>query len=749
MNKLINKPSLFLLLGLLLLAQFTFGQAYKLKSAREHFASGNYVLALEIFRELLVKEPENTYYLAKLAECYKNLAQYKKAEIAYSKILNSQDLPEDYYLNYAKVLANNRKYKQSKLMYEMYAKLKKDELAERTALKYDNVESFYANSNKFKIGMISINSSLSDFSPCFYNQGLVFVSNRKPPLLNRNLDGRDETPFSDYYFLRDTSKIYVEPIRNSNMWNIEFVGNEYRNADMTKETANDSKTVGSVQNVFDDTSRIIKCLVHTPVSSFSAVLNTASHEGPLTFNSTYDTVYFTRNVEPNKKHKFAKFKSPQLRIFIAVLELGKWKEIGEFPFNGDDFSCGHPSLSIDGKTLYFTSNMAGGYGGTDIYKTELKNGFWNAPKNLGSNVNTRGNELFPFVDQSNNLFFASDGHPGLGGLDIFQTEYDEKFSLPIKNLGNPINSSLDDFGLIYDNERNRGYFSSNRIRGIYDDDIYHFSYYSNEQSVIVRGHIYEKDTKNGVNKSMIYLQNGNDIDSSVTDINGYYIFPIETNKQYTIKATRKGFTESEISISTQKLKKGLLQTIIIDTNLYLVKLPQEELALEDEALRNALKNNKLLPQYVCDTLGDEFKLGNIYYDINKYYIRSADQPSLLKVIKLMTKYKDSQLIISSSADSKNSSEYNILLAKKRALTVYYSLISRGIRKERINYEFKNNSVEIESEKQTEKNQYSRRTEFFIIVRGVNVTKGCNLVPGPNSPIPKEKKQIENKDEGEK
>jgi len=718
--------------------KINFGQGYRLKSARQHFAVGNYSVASEYYKTLLEKEPENVYYLNKLAECYKELAEYRKAEETFSKVLKGENLPDDYYLHFAQVLANNKKYRQSKAMYEVYAKLKKDVLAELIATKYDNVEEFYANSNKFKIGITSINSSLSDFSPMFYNQGLVFISNRRPPLLNTGIDARDDTPYLDYYFVRDTSRIYIEAIRNSNSWNIVNTATTYSNDDLTKETSNDSKTLGGIKNVFDDTTQFSKCLVHTPAPPFSSALNTQYHEGPMSFTPNFDTIYFTRNTEPPSKSGLGKKKSSQLKIYWATINHNKWTEMGEFPFNTNDFSCGHPAMTPDGKSIYFVSNMAGGFGGTDIYRTDFENGHWLVPRNLGDNINTNGNEMFPYIDQAGSLFFASDGHPGLGGLDVFQTEISSDYSLPVKNLGNPINSSYDDFGLIYDNQHSQGYFSSNRMRGVYDDDIYHFSYSSNEQSVIVRGNIYEDGTRNGINKAVVYLKNGSEVDSSLTDINGYYIFPIETGKQYLISAVRKGYSESEIMVSTLNMKRGLLQTIIVDTSLYLVKKPIEEQLSEfdDYEFKNAL-NNVAAIKAMCDTLGNEFHIGNIYFDINKYFVRTVDQPELTKVVKLLKKYKTAQLLISAHTDTKNASDYNILLSKKRALTLYYSLISRGIRKERINYEFRNETMGNIDEGSPDKNQYSRRAEFYIILNGINVTKSCHLVPGPETPIPQQ------------
>ena len=204
---------------------------------------------------------------------------------------------------------------------------------------------------------------------------------------------------------------------------------------------------------------------------FSRNLNTKLNDGPATFNSTFDTIYFTRNLRSEGNLKDINTEYNKLGIFNAVFKGNRWELLSEFRYNSEWYNISSPCLSHDGSTLYFSSDRPGGFGGSDIYYCQKKDGYWDEPVNLGPQVNTKGNETYPFINASKELFFSSDGHQGLGGKDIFVTMFNGSGWYPVLNLEAPLNSKADDFGIITDSLSNKGYFSSNRGKTL---DIFQF-----------------------------------------------------------------------------------------------------------------------------------------------------------------------------------------------------------------------------------------------------------------------------------
>lgn len=274
-------------------------------------------------------------------------------------------------------------------------------------------------SERFVVGILNINSRHSEYAPSFYNGELVFASSRNTNSFTKIVDESSEQPFLDLYVTVNTSG--------------------KRNTERLK---------GGV--------------------------NTKFHESSATFSKDGKTVYFTRN---NRAKRISKEGKILLTIYKATYENGKWRHEEELPFGSDTYSIAHPALSPDGKFLYFASDMPGSFGKSDLYVVELyEDGSYGKPKNLGSEINTPGRETFPFISDKGNLFFASDGHLGYGGLDIFMTlpQIDIYGGTQVYNLGEPINSFEDDFTFIINEESNVGFFASNRRGGFGGDDIYGF-----------------------------------------------------------------------------------------------------------------------------------------------------------------------------------------------------------------------------------------------------------------------------------
>lgn len=208
--------------------------------------------------------------------------------------------------------------------------------------------------------------------------------------------------------------------------------------------------------------------------TFSVELNSRLHEGPVSFNREGDRIFFTRNNVQDGITRADAQGRVGLKIFEAVKGIYDWESITELPFNSDDYSCMHPSLSPDGQRIFFASDKAGGYGGFDLYVVERRGAMWSEMINLGPEINTAGNEVFPFIHETGSLFFASDGHKGMGGLDIFSVDLSSRTWGAVNNLGEPFNSVSDDFGLVFHPDSKGGFFTSSRAGGLGKDDLYGF-----------------------------------------------------------------------------------------------------------------------------------------------------------------------------------------------------------------------------------------------------------------------------------
>lgn len=417
-----------------------------------------------------------------------------------------------------------------------------------------------------------VNTPALEFSPAFYINGLVFVSSRYK---NGPMDERlGETFFELFYADIDPNGL---PLKSQ---------------------------------------------------SLSLEINSQLHEGPVTFNEKGDQIFFTRNNQTSGVARTDQKGKVRLKIYQAQKGLYDWENVVELPFNSDNYSCMHPTLSPDGTKLFFASNMPGGYGGRDLYMSEKKGNTWLKPINLGPDVNTDKNEAFPFFHESGVLFFASDGHSGYGGLDLFMIDLSSRIWGKVTNLGKPFNSTQDDLGLILNEEGTRGYFSSNRDGGYGKDDIYMFdapqglhgleiksrmnaviSVYdaSNSRRMVDAAiRIFEKSEDGLLANEQLYnvelTPSGNNASDMVfkmvrkkeaelgeprqlTGRNGDAVLHLEENKDYLIVVSKPGFTMQELSYSTKDM--GIPQPIEV------VLQPSNCLALTGTATSE--KNNRPIP----------------------------------------------------------------------------------------------------------------------------------------------------------
>lgn len=569
------KLCLVLLLALSIsLSQKSFAQASALKQANRQFEMLAYINAIDMYEQALkgkLSDSEKLQASLRLARSYMQVRDMQNAERVYRAVVPNLSNPtgEDVksVLYYAMVLASNGKNKESGQYWELYDKFQKedDQRGKAFAKLYSgDIDALKKNLSKYNVEYLNINSGRADFSPMFYKNGLVFCSGRgENEGIIRRVFNWDKSAFLDLYYLNDVSAINGTkatglggaPSSNNTNKNNRIVGSD----EYTAPTANDTKTIGTYGGTgvnmglgYDD---------EKPVSEsdrFSRTLNTKYHEGPACFTHSSNKIIFTRNNFNNGKYKQSSDGVNKLKLYTAEENGGNWSNVQEVPFGSDEYSTGHPTITKDDKTVYFASDMPGGFGGTDIYSVDYNNGSWGTPRNLGKSVNSKGNEMFPFVDDNGNLYYSSDGLAGLGDLDIFfvQIQNGNALGKP-SNLGEPINSNKDDFGIITDGERKSGYLSSNRKRGGIDDDIYRFTregslYPCRELSVFV----FDADSKMPLDSVSVEMamKEGQPESRSLDENNGLK-FCVEDKQEYTFKTLRKGYSVSTIGYAAKSDQK--------------------------------------------------------------------------------------------------------------------------------------------------------------------------------------------------
>lgn len=498
-----------------------FSQSGKLKKANTYYEKLSYKLAIENYTDLLNTDLADADMKSKLAFSYYNVNDLRNAEKYYTEALRMGKLSTEHYFYYAQTLKQNGNYAESdKVMNLFYEKSNSDKRAVSFANNRSYLDRIEKEGIHFTISGADFNSDQSDFGGYQFGKSneVYFISSRRNTL-----------------------------IKNNWMWN----GAKFLD-------------LFSVKNENSSVPKLI------------SKISTTFHEGPLCFNADESFVYFTRNNISKGKNRRDQKGIQNLKLYVAkVDEKGKWVDEQETSLNSKDYSIGHPTISNNGKTLYFVSDMPGGFGGADLYMADLNtDGTIGKPINLGKDVNTEGQEMFPWVSPDGLLFFSSNGHIGLGGLDVFvmSIDNDGKSFGNLTNVGKPVNSQYDDFALTFEKDGKSGYFSSNRPGGKGDDDIYSFQLTRPFLFKIkIIGTVLDQDSKQILAGSTVYLKdsNGAIISSTVADDNGNYSFDVEPYKEFVIIAQNKDYTENKTSIRTSPTSGSTIKA-----NVELVKIPQ-------------------------------------------------------------------------------------------------------------------------------------------------------------------------------
>jgi len=590
---------------------------YVIKDADKQYELFNYAKAVDLYEQAF-KKKESLHAAERLADAYAYMNNYKQAESWYAIASKMPGSKPENILGYAKALQSNSKYSEAKVQYQNYIDQKKD-VTERQKYVWlsscDSALKWMKSPKQVElINQKSLNSPQSDWGAVNYHGGIVFTSDRT----NTGLESKESTPFLKF----DGAKVPDKKIYG-------WTGNGYLKL-YIKSSPTDS------------------------LKLFPIKTGTKYHVGSATFTADGNTMYFTMTTIPGDLEKL-KNKPSTVNVEIYSSTKGPdgvWKEPTSFAYNNvNKYSVGDPFISTDGKSLYFASNMPGGKGGTDIYvclKTDA--GEWGKPINL-KEINTEGNERSPVFDANNNLFFASDGYVGMGGLDIFSALRNAGGIGQIENLGYPFNSPQDDFGFSLNEKGGIVYLSSNRDNGLGNDDIY-----TVDQKMIIafklEGRVYDKKTNQPIAGALVTLTkvNGSSLKAE-TDENGGFKFNLSRESEYNLLGEKTNYRSDVENLATI----GLTSSQVLVQNLY----------LEQVEINKAIR------------------LENIYYDFDKWNIRPDAAIELDKLVKIMIDNPTIWIELGSHTDSRGKDNYNLTLSQKRAESAVQYIISRGIDKNRI------------------------------------------------------------------
>lgn len=527
---------LFISISILALS---FGHTYAQKSTKEikgdkYYSFYSFDKAIEKYNQADVLTVEGQ---RKLAESYRNTNNPIKAEETYAKYIKQQGVIADDYYNYASVLRTNGKYQEANTLMDVFKELSPNDLrAKNYAANNSQLSNLLKDEGRYKIEHLSINTDQQDFGTAYFNDKIVFASTRGGAKAVKRSYNWNSKPFLDLYV-----------------------------AGKSGEQLTDARNLNKA-------------------------INKKMHEGPASFANEGKTMALTSNNYKGKSTDGI----VKLEIFFSEFKDGKWQKEVPFKLNSSEYSVAHPCLTADGNTMYFASDMPGGFGGADLYVIKKDAaGVWGDPKNLGDKINTEGNEMFPYFEESNEfLFFASNGHLGLGGLDMFITPVKEDGSFgKVLNMGAPLNTQYDDFSLIIDNKMRKGYFSSNRVGGSGDDDIYSFELLTPFSfGKTIKGVAKDK-SGNILSGATVKLTDdtGKEAGKATTAADGSYSFTVEADKKFKLNGTKEKYFDGTNTASTAVPEDVIVADVVLekDPGLSLYAL------VTDKTTKKALEGVKI------------------------------------------------------------------------------------------------------------------------------------------------------------
>lgn len=584
-----------------------------LKKANKLFKEFSYVDASKAYEEYLEKEKSpSTQTLKNAGDSFYYIDDKRNALKWYQKLYDIQgtSIPDDYFIRYIESLKGVLDYDKADKITKEYLASKGDQkrIANYTRLK-KQMDSLSKEKPLYTIRNLEINTDKSDFGPAFYGDKVVYSSSKDTTKFKEKLYNWNRQPFLNLYVAE-------------------------------RNTANGS--------LFNETVFLPNAM-------------TKYHEATVAFTPDLQTVYYSTNIVRKKKLVNDEEGTNNFKIVKGTIADGKLTKPQDIFFNNKKYSAGHPALSEDGKWLFFASDMPGGYGGSDLYVCQIaEDGTIGPPKNLGPEINTAGNDMFPSFSNGT-LYFASDGHFGWGGLDIYESKFkqDATFSEP-KNLGAPINSNKDDFAYIVDPKDTYGYFSSNRAQGKGDDDLYYFTKEKAPCNQWVSGKVTNSKSKLPIAEATVIVADmfGDKISEVATNTFGTYRISVPCGMKVKVSATKPGHSTDEKELESKKVNGAEIKDVDFELSKY------EDLVVID---------------------GDKEKIdiNPIFFDYDKSDITPQAATELDKVVFAMSKFPNIKIKIESHTDSRGKDAYNMKLSDSRAKSTRTYILSKGIDPSRI------------------------------------------------------------------
>ncbi|MEQ9443266.1 MAG: OmpA family protein [Cyclobacteriaceae bacterium] len=518
------------------------------KRANTLYQKFAYADAIQAYEKIYRKAPSDSVRI-KIARSHDKLNQAAQVAAWYRKVHDTDQLIDEDFVRFADALESVGDYQQALGWYEKYQAAHPGD--SRTSLKIQAIErlrSYYQDSALYDIQHLNINGESYDFAPAFFHKGITFVSSRShASTINR------KSQWDNSYFL---DIFYAQTFRRGRF--------------------------------------------NLPVP-FNSQINSRMHEGAMSFNQDHTRIAFTRNNYLHHKKGLSEEGVNKLKIYFATLDddpknpdLFGWKDVQEFPHNSDDYSVGEPAMSEDFRTIIFVSDLPGGFGGTDLYQSNYKNGRWSEPENLGSDINTEGNERTPFLHQDGSIFFASDGRDGLGGLDVYEAiPHQENYQ--VRNMGYPLNTRMDDFGMILDQKGTQGYFTSNRPGGAGLDDIYAFRIKEKPKATLagmayvlpVGAFAEDKVILPEASIRVIDLQRSLDVAQPISAQDGSFELTLPIGTAYALVGTKDGLVQDSITVDLSSYHPDSTQKVAL-----LLQEPSVNAATEEVASAEAKATRK-------------------------------------------------------------------------------------------------------------------------------------------------------------
>lgn len=608
-----------------------------------------YIDAIRIYERVADKGYHSQKLYQNIGNSYYFNGKLADANIWYGQLFElpkADKIPTEYYYRYAQTLKATNQYAKADSYLEKFAAIEvEDSRSVIFKANKDYLAEIKRNSGRYSMERFPVNTPFSDYGATVYNKQLIFTSSR------------DKTGFS--------TRIHT------------WTGEPF-----TRLYAADLGSDGKVGHP--------KIFATEVASMFNESTPVISADG--------NTMYFTRNNFLNGERKMDDKGTTLLKIYKATLENDRWTNVQELPFNSDQFNTAHPALTADGKWLIFASDREGTLGQSDLYKVAIgAHGTFGYPINLGAQINTAGRESFPFINADNELYFSTDGRPGLGGLDIYVTQMREDHTFSeVYNLGEPINGSDDDFAYYIDAQTRKGFFSSNRTG---NDDIYSFNELkriSLDCKQMIYGQIYDQPTATKLASAQVTLWDVdfNKLAETTSNAKGEYAFKdLKCGTRYRVKVVLEDYNTAEVTVNLP---------LITDKT-------QADFGLE----KNRVEIKK------GDDLFKVLKLEPIYFDFDKAEIRPDAQVELAKIVEVMNEYPKMVIDVRSHTDSRGNDNYNLRLSDKRAKATAKWIIEQGILSSRVMSrgfgETKPINACVNGKSCTEQqHQENRRSEFIIL-----------------------------------